>query len=315
MRRKLKSPLPQRYGLDPVRLKLPGEGPWATVRDHLVERLPTVAPERIDLMFREERVVDPNGTLAVDAPFVPNSFIWFHRDLPAETPVPFDVTVVRRDETLLVVDKPHFLATTPRGKHVLETALVRLRRELDLPGLSPAHRLDRVTAGLVMFVIRPEHRGAYQTLFHDRMVRKEYEAIAPVDPALELPRTVRSRIIKERGVLAAQEVPGEPNSETFVQLQEQRGELGRYRLRPETGRTHQLRVHMNSLGIPILGDDYYPVLAERPEGDFSRPLQLLARTLEFTDPLTGEERRFESRLQLRAWADFESWAAGHVVHD
>ncbi|MGH3452015.1 MAG: RluA family pseudouridine synthase, partial [Haloechinothrix sp.] len=242
-----------------------------------------------------------DGPLARDAPFVPDSFIWFHRDLPDEVPVPFPIEIVHRDDDLLVVDKPHFLSTIPRGKHILETALVRLRGELDLPELSPAHRLDRVTAGLVMFVIRPELRGAYQTLFRDRLVQKEYEAIARYDPRLELPCTVRSRIVKERGVIAAQEVGGPANSESRIELIERRARLGRYRLLPATGRTHQLRLHMSSLGIPILGDDFFPVLTETPLDDFTRPLQLLAKVLEFTDPISGAPRRFESGLTLHAW--------------
>ncbi|NMH97427.1 RluA family pseudouridine synthase [Pseudonocardia acidicola] len=308
MRRKLRSPLPQRHGLDPVRLRTPAEGPWATIRDHLVDRLPRVAPGRIDMMLREQRIVDRDGPVAPDAPFVPEHFLWFHRDLPDEVPVPFEIGVVHRDDDLLVVDKPHFLSTIPRGKHIVETALVRLRRDLDLPTLSPAHRLDRVTAGLIMFVIRPDRRGAYQTLFRDRLVRKTYEAIARYDPALGLPRTVRSRIIKERGVITAQEVPGPPNAETLVELVEHRDGLGRYRLTPTTGRTHQIRLHMSGLGIPILGDDFYPVLTETPLDDFTRPLQLLATTLEFGDPITGEQRRFESRASLQAWTAYDEWA-------
>jgi tRNA pseudouridine32 synthase/23S rRNA pseudouridine746 synthase len=301
MRRKLRSPLPQRHGLDPVRLRTPAEGPWATLRDHLVDRLPRVAAGRIDTMLREQRIVDRNGPVAPDARFVPEHFLWFHRDVPDEVPVPFEIGIVHRDDDLLVVDKPHFLATIPRGKHIVQTALVRLRRDLDLPTLSPAHRLDRVTAGLLMFVIRPERRGAYQTLFRDRLVRKTYEAIARHDPTLDLPRTVRSRIVKERGVITAQEVPGPPNAETLVELVEHRDGLGRYRLTPTTGRTHQIRLHMSGLGVPIQGDDFYPVLTESPLDDFTRPLQLLATTLEFRDPITGEQRRFRSRATLRDW--------------
>ncbi|GAA1027523.1 MULTISPECIES: RluA family pseudouridine synthase [Amycolatopsis] len=308
MRRKRPAPIPPRHGLDPARLRLPDEGPWTTLLEHLVERLPRVAPARIEEMLHEQRIHGEDGPLGIDAAYVPGSFIWFHRDLPDEVPVPFDVTVVHRDEHLLVVDKPHFLATIPRGRHVLETALVRLRRSLDLPALSPAHRLDRVTAGLVMFVITPSARGAYQTMFRDRLVRKEYEAIAPYDPSLELPRTVRSRIIKERGVLAAQEIPGPPNSESTVELLEHREGLGRYRLTPATGRTHQLRVHMCSLGVPILGDDFYPELHEKPLDDFTKPLQLLAKVLEFDDPLSGEPRRFTSRRTLTAWDSLDEWA-------
>ncbi|WP_409181599.1 RluA family pseudouridine synthase [Amycolatopsis sp. VS8301801F10] len=309
MRRKRLAPIPPRHGLDPARLRLPEEGPWTTLLEHLVERLPRVAPARIEEMLHEQRIHGENGPLGIDAAYVPGSFIWFHRDLPDEVPVPFDVSVLHRDEHLLVVDKPHFLATIPRGRHVLETALVRLRRSLDLPALSPAHRLDRVTAGLVMFVITPSARGAYQTMFRDRLVHKEYEAIAPYDPALELPRVVRSRIVKERGVLAAQEIPGPPNAESTVELLEHRDGLGRYRLTPATGRTHQLRVHMCSLGIPILGDDFYPELHEKPLDDFTKPLQLLAKVLEFDDPLTGEHRRFTSRRTLAAWDSLEAWAS------
>ncbi|MDT7724528.1 MAG: tRNA pseudouridine32 synthase / rRNA pseudouridine746 synthase [Actinomycetota bacterium] len=308
MRRKLKSSLPQRHGLDPARLKMPAEGPWTTLRDHLVERLPRLEPGHIDMMLRESRIVGLDGPLPLDAPFVPNSFIWFHRDLPEEVPVPFEIGIVHRDEDLLVVDKPHFLATIPRGQHIVETALVRLRKQLDIPELVPAHRLDRVTAGLLMFVISPQRRGAYQMLFKDRLISKEYEAIAPYDPALELPRTVRSHIVKERGIITARELPGPPNSETRVELLEHRGGLGRYRLLPATGRTHQLRLHMSGLGVPILGDDFYPVLTETPLGDFTRPLQLLAKVLEFTDPISGEPRRFESKATLTAWTSYEQWA-------
>ena len=301
VRRKVSSPLPQRHGLDAARLWLPEKGPWATVRAHLVERLPRVDPGRIDGMLRDGLIVGSDGPVAVDAPYTPGAFVWFHRDLPVETPVPFEVGIVHQDENLVVVDKPHFLSTIPRGQHVVETALVRVRRQLGIPALSPAHRLDRVTAGLVMFVVRPETRGAYQTMFRDRLVHKEYEAIAGHDPSLALPTVVRSRIVKERGVITAQEVAGEPNAETRVELVEHRDGLGRYRLLPVTGRTHQLRLHMAGLGIPILGDSFYPVLQDRPLDDFSRPLQLLARVLEFTDPVTGAPRRFESKAQLAAW--------------
>jgi tRNA pseudouridine32 synthase/23S rRNA pseudouridine746 synthase len=302
MRRKPSSPLPQRNGLDAARLKLPADGPWSSLRDHLVERLPRVASERIEEMLAEERIWGVSGPLGLDAPFVPDSYIWFHRDLPVEVPVPFEVGVVHQDDDIVVADKPHFLATIPRGQHVMQTALVKLRDSLGLPDLSPAHRLDRVTAGLVLFVVRRELRGKYQTMFRDRLVRKEYEAIAGYDPALELPRVVRSRIIKERGVITAFEVDGEPNAETHVSLVEHRDGLGRYHLKPLTGRTHQLRLHMAGLGVPIVNDDFYPVLRERPLDDFSEPLQLLARTLSFADPVTGEERSFTSGLELSAWS-------------
>ncbi|WP_328870156.1 RluA family pseudouridine synthase [Streptomyces sp. NBC_00287] len=304
------SPLPQRDGVDPVRVRLPGEGAWATVREHLVERL-SAGDGVVDRMFEDGLFIGADGrAVAGDAAYVPGMFVWFHRELPDEVPVPFPLEIVHRDEHIVVADKPHFLATTPRGSHVKETALARLRRELGLPMLGAAHRLDRLTAGLVLFTVRPEERGAYQTLFRDKRVRKEYEAVAPYDPSLGLPTTVRSRILKERGVLAAREVQGEVNAVSRVELVEHRGDgLGRYRLLPATGQTHQLRVHMNALGVPILGDPLYPRVADPvPAGDFRRPLQLLARALEFTDPVTGAEHRFRSGRVLGAWASYDTWA-------
>ncbi|MCH0565482.1 MULTISPECIES: pseudouridine synthase [unclassified Streptomyces] len=306
------SPLPQRHGVDAVRLRLPAAGNWATVREHLVERLTGAGPGVVEEMVAAGRVVGADGRpVAPDAAFVPGMFVWFHRELPDEVAVPFEVVVVHRDEHIVVADKPHFLATTPRGSHVTQTALARLRSELGLPALTAAHRLDRLTAGLVLFVVRPEERGAYQTLFRDRRVRKTYEAVAPYDPELTLPTTVRSRIVKERGELTAREVPGEPNAVSGVELIEHRaGGLAHYRLRPATGQTHQLRVHMNTLGVPLLGDPLYPaVTAPAPAGDFRRPLQLLARELEFTDPVTGGRHRFRSARTLGAWSSYADWAA------
>lgn len=301
MRRKLRSPLPQRAGIDPVRIRLPAEGPWTTVRDYLIDHLPRVDPRRIEAKLHAGEFVGLHGPIDETAPFVPEQFIWFHRDLPDETPVPFEIQIVHADERIVVAHKPHFLATIPRGKHVRQTALVRLRERLGLPELSPAHRLDRATAGLVLFVVHRADRGAYQTMFRDRVVDKEYEAVAPYEERLPFPRTVRSRIVKERGTVAAFETPGPPNSESYVELLEHRGGLGRYRLVPHTGRTHQLRLHMHSLGLPILGDPFYPVLTEKPLDDFTDPLQLLARRLRFTDPISGQLRSFESPATLAAW--------------
>ncbi|MFE6040300.1 RluA family pseudouridine synthase [Streptomyces sp. NPDC056452] len=302
------APLPQRDGIDPVRVRLPEDpdGAWGCVRDHLLDRFAAaVGAQRVDAMLAEGLFVGADGgAVRGDEPYTAGRYLWFHRDFAPEEPVPFPVGVVYRDEHLVIADKPHFLATTPRGRHITETAVARLRRELDLPELQPAHRLDRLTAGLVLFVVRPGERGAYQTLFRDRLVRKEYEAVAPYDPGVALPRTVRSRIVKERGVIAAREEPGEANSESRIELLEHRGGFGRYRLLPATGRTHQLRVHMNALGLPLVHDPVYPVVEpERDRDDYTRPMQLLARVLEFTDPVTGGPHRFESGLRLTAWPD------------
>jgi tRNA pseudouridine32 synthase/23S rRNA pseudouridine746 synthase len=331
------SPLEQRDGVDPVRLRLPGPATASgdapgdssapgegdrprTVEAYLLKRYAgAIGAERVGAMLAEGRFVAADGRPVTAATaYEAGAYVWFHRDVLPERAVPFDVTVAYRDERIVVADKPHFLATTPRGQHVTDTVLARLRRELGLPELSPAHRLDRLTAGLVLLVVRPRDRGAYQTLFRDRRVRKEYEAVAAYDPRVALPRTVRSRIVKERGRMAAREEPGPPNAESRIELLDRRGALGRYRLLPATGRTHQLRVHMNALGLPLLHDPVYPhvraqasVGTEGAEGtenaenaeDFTRPLQLLARVLEFTDPVTGRLLRFESPGELAAWRE------------
>ncbi|MFE0192797.1 pseudouridine synthase [Streptomyces sp. NPDC058989] len=305
------APLPQRDGVDPARVRLPADpdGAWRTVRDHLVDRFQgAIGAGRVAQMLEAGRFVGVDGVLSGEEPYLAGRYVWFHRDFAPEVPVPFEVGIVHRDERIVIADKPHFLATTPRGRHVTDTALARLRRDLGLPALQPAHRLDRLTAGLVLFVVRPEDRGAYQGLFSGRRVRKEYEAVAPYDGGVALPVTVRSRIVKERGVPAAREVAGEANAVSRVEPTGRRGGLGRYRLLPETGRTHQLRVHMNRLGLPILNDPLFPGSPGGPAGggdaepeDFGAPLQLLARVLEFRDPVDGREWRFESRLRLAAW--------------
>ncbi|WP_327701997.1 pseudouridine synthase [Streptomyces decoyicus] len=299
------APLPQRDGIDPVRVRLPADpdGAWGTVRDHLLDRFQgAIGAQRVDAMLGAGRFVGTGGALSGGEPYEPGRYVWFHRDFAPEVPVPFEVGIVHRDERIVIADKPHFLATTPRGRHITETALARLRRDLSLPALQPAHRLDRLTAGLALFVVRPEDRGAYQGLFSGRQVRKEYEAVAPYDGEVALPVTVRSRIVKERGVMAAREETGAPNAESRIELAERRGGLGRYRLLPATGRTHQLRVHMNGLGLPILNDPVYPAVGDPAPDDFTAPLQLLAKVLEFTDPVDGRTRRFESGLRLAGWA-------------
>lgn len=293
-----------------MRVRLPPEESWVTVREYLVDRLSGAGDGVVDRMMDDGLFVGVDGASVAGLPYAAGMFVWFHRELPVEVPVPFAVDVMYRDEHIVVADKPHFLATTPRGSHVVESALARLRRELGIPALGAAHRLDRLTAGLVLFTVRPEERGAYQALFREKRVRKEYEAVAPYDSGLDLPTTVRSRILKERGVMAAQQVEGEVNAVSRVELAERRGDgLARYRLVPGTGQTHQLRVHMSALGVPILGDPLYPVVTGPvPDGDFRRPLQLLARALEFTDPVTGAEHRFRSGRVLEAWASYEDWA-------
>lgn len=274
--------MPVRDGLGPARVRLRGG--------------PVLAELNARFGGRARDVVDADGNPVDDTTVLPTgASVYLYRELPDEVPVPFDIPVLHRDDDIVVVDKPHFLATMPRGRHVAQTALVRLRRELGLPELSPAHRLDRLTAGVLLFTTRRDVRGLYQTMFARGAVRKTYLARADVDPDVTLPRVIRSRIIKRRGCLQAVEEPGEANAETLVELL---APDGLYRLTPRTGRTHQLRVHMASLGLPIHGDPLYPKVVDIAADDFGAPLQLLAHTLEFDDPISGMGRRFVSRYRL-----------------
>jgi len=295
------TPLPVRDGLNAARVRMPDVGRWSTVLDYLVARWPHDVVRLRERVALGEVLLDDGQPVTPTTTYTPRGFVHLYRDPPVEVPVPFEVHVVHRDDNLVVVDKPHFLATTPRGAHVVESVLVRLRRALELPELSPAHRLDRLTAGVLVLTTRRELRGAYQSLFDARTVVKEYEAVAPYDRFLVLPRTVRSCLVKERGVRQAREAVGGVNAETRVELLDVRGELGRYRLCPGTGRTHQLRVHLSALGIPIVGDPLYPHIREVAADDWSDPLQLLARSVAFDDPFTGLRREFTSSRQLAAW--------------
>lgn len=259
-------------------------------------------PERVDVagMLADERFVYDSGRpVAEDHTYEPHTFVWFHRDLVDETEVPGEIHVVHRDDRLIVVDKPAFLSSIPRGRHIRQSVVVRLRDELGLPELSPLHRLDRITSGLLMLATERRWRGRYQTLFQLGEVRKTYLALAQLCPDLELPVVVRNHIVKRRGSWQVEVVPDAlVNAETLIELESHTGEVGVYRLTPRTGRTHQLRVHLNGLGIPIVNDPLYPTVQDIEVDDFERPLQLLAAELAFTDPFDGTEHTFRSVREL-----------------
>lgn len=277
-------------------------GPWPRLLDFLAERLPAVSAEQWQERMAQGRVLDEAASsLPPDVAYRPGTRVYYYRELETEPVIPFEETILYQDAHLLVADKPHFLPVTPTGRYVQQTLLVRLKRRTGIEHLSPIHRIDRETAGLVVFSVQPQDRGAYQALFREQVVDKTYEAIAPLRADLPLPAVHRSRIEPDERFFRQREVLGEPNSETQIELIEALGELARYRLRPRSGKTHQLRVHMDALGRPISGDLFYPAVVHGPghaEEDWSRPLQLLARALAFTDPVTGAPRHFESRRQL-----------------
>ena len=294
----MNKPLPLRHGVAPSFIWLQ-PGPWPTVLAFLTAHFPDVGAARWrDRMARREVVDERGAALTPTSAYRRGACVFYYRELEHETPIPFEATILHRDAHLLVVDKPHFLPVTPAGRFLQETLLVRLKRQTGLEDLVPLHRLDRETAGVVLLSPNPASRGRYQDLFRQRAMAKEYEALAPALPGVIWPLCHRSRMEPGEPFFRMRETDGEPNSETWIEPLEQRDGLVHYRLRPTTGRKHQLRLHLASLGIPIVNDAFYPEALPCKGDDFSRPLKLLARAIAFTDPISGEHRAFASQRSL-----------------
>lgn len=295
-----RSPLPQRHGLDAAWVRTndrdpAGPDPWNTMREWLHVKLGEFID--VDAYLSDERFVYGSGraVLGVD-PYRNNTFVWFHRDLRDEAPVPGTLDIVFQNERFVVVDKPPFLSSIPRGKHVVESVVVRMRRRLGLPELTPAHRLDRITSGLLLLTTERRFRAAYQTMFQHQQVEKTYLALAETLPGATFPLEVRNHLRKIPGrprVDLIEDAP--PNAHSTIEIAERLGAETVYRLTPHTGKTHQLRQHMMTIGAPIAGDPVYPDENLVPIDDFSTPLQLLASELKFVDPLSNETHHFRSR--------------------
>jgi len=302
--------LPVKNGVGPSVVGLPKDDKcqWRSITDFLTDRFPAIPRTTWLQRMADGDVKDEFGAaITPDRPYQGHIRVYYYRDLPVEERIPFDEVILHQDEHLIVVDKPHFLPVTPSGKYLQETVLVRLKRKLGLDDLVPIHRIDRDTAGLVLFSVQPATRDAYQALFRDRAVHKTYEAIAPWRSDLTFPMTRHSRIVEDtsegRGFMTQTEVEATPhaplNALTHIEVLEVKGNLARYQLKPVTGKRHQLRVHMNALGMPILGDGIYPVLTPEGQIDYDKPLQLLAKEIEWVDPISGKVRRFESQFELK----------------
>lgn len=291
---------PSRQGVSASVVVLPS-GPWSCVLDFLVQRFPAVSAEQWRERMQAGLVQDERGqAISQDSPFQARSRLYYYRDVPDEPRIPFVEAVLFEDEHLVVADKPHFLPVTPGGRFVQECLLARLQRRLGVQQLQPLHRIDRDTAGLVLFAKQPHERGPYHELFRQRQVYKRYEAIAPWRAELQGPLERCSRIVPASEFFRQREVAGLANAHTRLGSERISERLARYQLEPRTGQRHQLRVHLAALGAPILNDPLYPVIARGAHDvdDHNAPLQLLARAIAFTDPITGTQRAFESGRTL-----------------
>lgn len=279
-------------------LQLP-PGSWTTVLDCLCAHFKHIDRTQWLSRMARGRVLDAQGqALGPDSSYRVGLTIRYFREVDAEAVIPFVESILYVDANLVVADKPHFLPVTPKGSYVQQTLLTRLIERLDNPQLTPLHRIDRCTAGLVMFSANPATRAQYHALFSTHQISKTYQAIAPALPHLTFPLVHRSCLVAGEPFFRMQEVAGPANTETHIDVLE-RGALNwRYTLSPVTGKKHQLRVHMAALGAAIINDDFYPTLCRRAHDDYSQPLQLLAAELAFIDPLSGAPMRFSSQLRL-----------------
>ena len=290
-------------GVSASRVYLPADQTHPDLLQFFIEQFPHIPRDEWVERFNEGLVLDQDGqALTANSPYLPNAHLLYFRRLAREPEIPYEEQILFQDEHLVVADKPHFLPVTPSGLYLHQTLLNRLKKKTGIQTLSPIHRIDRDTAGLVIFSVNPNERAQYQNLFRDRMVKKVYEAIAPYSEELskQLPLTYQSRLEESDHFLQMQAVEGDPNSDTFIELIETKQPWAKYRLTPGSGKKHQLRCHLNALNIPIKHDQIYPVLTPYQEYDldFSRPLQLLAKEIAFIDPLDGAMRNFKSPKEL-----------------
>jgi tRNA pseudouridine32 synthase/23S rRNA pseudouridine746 synthase len=290
-------------GVSSSKVYLPAGQDHACLLDFFISNFPHIDRDEWEARFDEGLVFNQEGeALAASDAYIPNIHLMYFRRLAREPEIPFEEAILFQDEYILVADKPHFLPVTPSGLYLHQTLLNRLKKKTGIQDLSPIHRIDRDTAGLVVFSVNRQERAQYQNLFRDRAVKKVYEAIAPYSEDLinELPMTYQSRLEESEHFLQMQEVEGETNTDTLIELLEVNNPWAKYRLTPGSGKKHQLRCHLNSLGIPIQYDQIYPNLTPYQEYDldFSKPLQLLAKEIYFKDPVTGQERSFVTQRVL-----------------
>jgi len=293
-------------GIKPSKLYLPHDKSFVGGRliDYLAAHFSHISLANWQRRFDSGLISLERGEpLKHDSPYLAGQTILYYRQVENEPIIPFEPNILHLDEHLLVVDKPHFLPVTPSGHYVSQTLLAKLRNHPDLQQLavndiSPLHRLDKDTAGVMLLSVNPSSRACYHALFADRHVHKTYHAIAPTRSDLSYPFHIRSRLERGEPFFLTKTAQGEPNAHTMIELIENNGAFSLYRLTPVTGKKHQLRVHMASSGMPLLNDNFYPTVKTQGSSDFTKPLQLLAKSIDFIDPITQQARRFDSQLRL-----------------
>jgi tRNA pseudouridine32 synthase/23S rRNA pseudouridine746 synthase len=293
------TPLPLRDGVSASVVSVPHGAPH--LLDFLAQRMPGISRSEWAQRLAQGLVLQEDGQPASSEQAChAGQRFYYYRHLADEPVLPFQAQILFEDAHLLVVDKPHFMPVTPTGRYVQQSLLVQLKRQTSCGDLVPLHRIDRETAGLVLFGKRLQDRDTYHALFRDHLIHKTYHAVAGHAPHLQLPLVHTSRLVPGEPFFRTQEVPGPANSETRIALLHTDGQRALYALEPISGKRHQLRVHMNALGLPIEGDLFYPSVVRGPDApeDFSQPLQLLAQSVRFTDPITGQIREWASGLRL-----------------
>ena len=305
---KRNNPLPILNGIKPSYLVLPHENFFYNkpLLHFLCAQFPFVSKNTWIARLNSGMVVNQQGEpLNEHAPFQAGATIFYYREISRddEPRIPFDERILHLDNDLMIMDKPHFLPVIPSGRFLRETLLTRLRlrpelQHLNVADITPIHRLDKDTAGVMILSHNPKTRAAYQTLFQNKMIQKTYHALAPTRTDLVYPLDIHSRLVRGDAFFTTKTVEGEPNAHTILKLLENRGEHSLYELQPITGKKHQLRVHMMMLNMPILNDVLYPIIHESGTEDYTKPLKLLAKKIEFTDPISGAYRVFESEQNL-----------------
>ncbi len=281
---------------------------WDNLYQFLCSHFARIAPEIWAARFQDGKIHWHSGeVVTMETPFLPSRRLCYYREVAVEPQIAAAHHILYQDQHILLACKPHGLPVIPGGEFVNECLLERLRRDTGLADMAPVHRLDRDTAGLVLFSLNPQSRPAYYQLFADGLIEKTYLAVARLPAALQqapLPRSfeLHNRLEKSQPRFLMQAVAGAPNAHSSLQLVQRQGELGLFQLRPHTGKTHQLRLHMQAIGCPILFDPYYPQLLAKDQ-PLPGPLQLLAQQLQFTDPLSGNRHHFCSDRTLASWQD------------